>query len=290
MPAIRCALFRVFLLFASLSAIFAPGRQALAQPRNIDSLIKSAQKKYGNIRPEMWSENIPGVTDKLPVGVAGGTPLVALTLDACGGKAGESYDAEIIAYLRQESIPATIFVTNKWIGANTPALLDLANDPLFEIAAHGAAHKPCSVNGKGIYGIPGTASIKELIHEVEDNAAAIEKLTGKRPLWFRSGTAYYDEIAAEIILFCGYNIAGFTIPADRGATLPADEVGANVASAQAGAIVLCHMNRPLSGTREGLKTGLAALKASGVRFVTLSQAWELAENRDGASKAEPETP
>lgn len=277
MPDSPNPMLRIFLLCAILAALFASASSAQAQSGDISELIKAAQAKFGHMQPKEWSETAPGVTDKLPIDIADNFPVVALTLDACGGKPGESYDAEIIAFLRQESIPATLFVTNKWLAANTDTLLELAADPLFEIAAHGAAHMPCSVNGNSIYGIKGTADIAELIHEVEDNAVAIEKLTGKRPKWFRSGTAYYDEVATEVILFCGYRIAGFTITADRGATLPADEVEANVAAAQAGAIILCHMNRPLSGTREGLKAGLPALKEAGVRFVTLSQAVEIAE-------------
>lgn len=36
---------------------------------------------------------------------------IALTLDACGG----GFDAELIQFLIQQRIPATLFVTKKWL-------------------------------------------------------------------------------------------------------------------------------------------------------------------------------
>ena len=172
--------------------------------------------------------------------------------------------------MRERGVPATLFVTSLWMKNNPDALRDLAADPLFEIAAHGARHRPCSVSGKSVYGIKGTANFRELADEVEGNARDIERATGKRPLWYRSGTAYYDDVAVSAVRALGFGIAGYSIAGDEGATLSADKVAAKTLKARHGDILLYHMNKPQSGTREGLKKALPQLIERGFRFVRLS--------------------
>ena len=234
-------------------------------------------RRYAGRTPVEWAEHMPGITSRFsPVEQAGNeretrrAPVVALTLDACGGRKGASFDAGLIEFLRENAIPATLFITSLWMRANPDILADLAADPLFEIGAHGARHRPCSVNGKSVYGISGTASFAELVSEVEGNARDLEKAAGKRPRWFRSGTAYYDDIAVSAIHDLGLGIAGYSIAGDEGATLPAARVAEKVLSARHGDILLLHMNKPQSGAREGLKKALPMLIQQGFVFVRLS--------------------
>ena len=66
-------------------------------------------------------------------------PQVALTLDACSGKA----DQRIIRALVANSIPATVFVTARWLRRNGDTVkLMLAHPDLFQIENHGAKHVP----------------------------------------------------------------------------------------------------------------------------------------------------
>ena len=103
----------------------------------------------------------------------------------------------------------------------------------------------------------------------------IENATGKRPRWYRSGTAFYDDIAVSVIRLLHLGIAGYSIAADEGATLPASKVEAKALAAKDGDIILAHMNHPNSGTREGLIKALTTLKANGVAFVPLSPATKM---------------
>lgn len=218
----------------------------------------------------------------LPGAVHTRQTVVALTFDACGGKRGESYDAGIIALLREHAIPATLFVTSQWMRANPEALRELAADPLFEIAAHGERHKPCSVSGRGAYGITGTTSIAGLVREVEGNARAIEQITGIRPRWFRSGTGYYDNVAVMVIHDLGFGIAGYSIAGDEGATLSAAQVENKTLAAGHGDILIFHMNHPCSGTRDGLRRALSKLKEKGCLFVHLPRPVLAQQKRPGA--------
>lgn len=267
---------RIFYFWLALFIVgsgIARADEAPARP-DLPELASALQNRWRSHLPKLWGEHLPGVVSSLPArppatGVPANSGLVvALTLDACGGH----YDAELIAFLRRERIPATIFVTDLWIRANPGQLQKLACDPLFEIGAHGSRHKPCSVNGKEAYGIKGTASIHELVEEVEKNARNIESQTGRRPAWFRSGTAFYDDTAVSVIRELGFQIAGYSLNGDQGATLPAAKVAKTVAAAKGGDIIVCHMNRPQSGTRQGLMEALPRLKAKGAHFLTLSKA------------------
>ena len=110
----------------------------------------------------------------------------------------------------------------------------LAANPLFEIANHGMWHKPASVNGRSVYGISGTTDVQELVEEIELNARKMEEISGKRPRYYRSGTAYYDELAVQIAQQLGHEVIGFSVLGDAGATLPAAGVKAALLSAKPG--------------------------------------------------------
>lgn len=240
--------------------------------KTLGDVAATLEKQLSGTRSTGWGERLPGVTTALGLAPRqDGRPVVALTLDACGGKKGASHDDGLIAFLREQRIPATLFVTTLWMRTNPDVLADLAADPLFEIAAHGSRHRPCSIDGKSVYGIKGTANFGELVQEVEGNARDIEQATSTRPRWFRSGTAYYDNVAVAAIRELGLRIAGYSIAGDEGATLSAARVAAKVRAARHGDIILCHMNKPRSGTREGLRSALSDLLERNYVFVRLSE-------------------
>ncbi|MGF6175564.1 peptidoglycan/xylan/chitin deacetylase (PgdA/CDA1 family) [Ensifer sp. 4252] len=66
-------------------------------------------------------------------------PRVALTLDACSG----ATDMRILGTLIENRIPATIFVTARWLKRNGLVVEVMKAHPdLFEIEDHGAMHLP----------------------------------------------------------------------------------------------------------------------------------------------------
>lgn len=217
--------------------------------------------------PLQWGENVTGVVTHFHTN----KKEIALTFDACGGSVKSSqYDAGLIEFLSINHIPATLFINARWIDSNLEIFIHLASNPLFEIANHGTAHKPLSVEGKSIYGLHGTASVDEVIAEIEGNNQKIEKLTGKRPLFFRAGTAYYDENAVAIAHTLGMEIGGFSVLGDAGATFSASKVTQQLTGAHSGDIIIFHMNHPEGGTREGIIEGVNTLLKEGYTFVRLS--------------------
>ncbi len=220
--------------------------------------------RYGNFEPHQWSETVPQVRTRIDTD----EKILALTMDACGSKT-DSLDEDLIEFLIQNEIPATMFITGRWMDKYPEKFARLAANPLFEIENHGIAHRPASLTGQSIYGIAGTKNAGELYDEVALNADKMEKATGRRPVFYRSGTAYYDEGAAQMIEDMGFQTIGFAVLGDKGATYSADEVEAAFLTAKPGDIIICHMNHPEKETGRGLMRVLPKLKARGFRFVLL---------------------
>jgi peptidoglycan/xylan/chitin deacetylase (PgdA/CDA1 family) len=228
---------------------------------------KTLIRRYSGERPTAWGEHVPRVVVRLPTT----DRIVALTLDACGGRTGSGYDADLIKTLRRRHVPATLFVNARWIKANPGTFRQLAADPLFEIANHGTEHRPLSVTGRSVYGIAGTSSVAQVVDEVAVNQRLITHLTGVAPGSFRSGTAYYDDVAVRVVNDLGLQVVNFDVLGDAGATYSADQVADSMLSSEPGSIILAHMNRPDGGTAEGLDAALPRLSRRGFRFVRLSE-------------------
>lgn len=223
-------------------------------------------KKFSNKTPYFWGEEGEGIISRFDTSQKN---QIALTLDACGGANGSSYDEELINFLIQNDIPATLFVNYRWIEANEEIFLQLADNPLFQIENHGYEHKPLSVNGQSKFGIDGTEDVEDVLLEIKKNEEKIYQLTGKKTTFFRSGTAYYDDVAIQVANELGYSIAGFSVNGDIGASLSREEIVATVNSASSGDIIISHFNQPQGDTYEGLSESLIKLKNDGYEFVLL---------------------
>jgi peptidoglycan/xylan/chitin deacetylase (PgdA/CDA1 family) len=195
---------------------------------------------------------------------------MALTFDACGGPKTGSYDIKLIHYLTSEKIPATLFISGKWIDVNPDIFKELAKNPLFEIENHGLKHKPCSVNGRSVYGRQGTKSVAEVFDEIEQNATKIQTLTGVKPRYYRPATAFCDEICVEIANELGYEVVNFSVLGDAGATYSKKRVKEALLNAPPSSIILMHMSHPEGETAEGLIEAIPKLKKRGFKFVRLS--------------------
>jgi peptidoglycan/xylan/chitin deacetylase (PgdA/CDA1 family) len=212
--------------------------------------------------PAQWGTALPGIaTTFAPSG-----KQLALTFDACDGRC----DEKLIDALRRNAVPAVLFFCAKWIDANPARAVQLAADPLFEIGNHGTRHVPLSVTGRAAYRIGGTRSAQQAVDEVWSNHGKLLALTGRAPTFFRPGTAYYDDVAVEIVHELGEQPLGFSVNGDRGATAPPAAVRSAVLGAAPGSIVIAHMNHPGSGTAAGIADAITALRSTGWEFVSLA--------------------
>ena len=217
--------------------------------------------------PRKWGEMVRGVKTRLNTK----QKVLALTLDACGGPRGLGYDAKLIQCLEIEKISATLFISGRWLDANSEIFKKLLENPLFEIQNHGLNHKPCSTIGRSAYGIEGTKGVGEIYDEIELNALKILNLSGRKPKYYRPAAAYCDEICVEIANVLGYEVVNFSVLGDAGATYSKRRVKEALSKALPSSIILLHMNHPEGETAEGVIAAIPELKKRVFRFVKLSE-------------------
>jgi peptidoglycan/xylan/chitin deacetylase (PgdA/CDA1 family) len=222
--------------------------------------------------------------------VPGGTAerRVALTLDACMGEV----DLRILDALVTRRIPATLFVTGRWLRNNAAAVATLKAHPeLFDLQNHGAMHIPAVTGAEKLYGIEPAGTLMAVEAEVDGGAAAMATAGLSKPQWFRDATALYSTDALELIRKKGYRIAGFSLNADFGASLPEDKVHARLLTAKDGDVIIGHINQPKRSSGAGIVSGVLALQAAGFNFVRLQDVAELdAWGESGTSAAQAVVP
>lgn len=212
------------------------------------------------------------VEPKLYIAKGGKTaPQVALTLDACSGRA----DLRILDTLVEKRIPATIFVTGRWLRHNPGALaLMKAHLDLFELENHGLDHVPAIDNQPTMFGLKTAGTQAAIRTEIEGGANAMTAAALTKPAWYRDATARYSDDAITLIHNMGYRVAGYSLNADMGASLLAGQVEKRIAAAKDGDVIIAHVNQPTRAAGEGVVKGILALKQAGFRFVRLEDVLE----------------
>jgi len=205
-----------------------------------------------------------------------GHARIALTFDACMGRA----DERILSTLVRERIPATIFVTARWLKHNPAAVAVLLQNPdLFELENHGENHIPAIDTPTLIYGIASAGSPQAVRQEVEGGAAAMVAAGIPAPHWFRGSTAKYDLSAIGEIRAMGYRIAGYSVNGDGGSLLGAAITEKRIASAKDGDVIISHINQPTHAAGEGVAKALVDLKAKGTQFVRLEDVEDTGDDK-----------
>jgi len=239
----------------------------LNHDKSYSDLKKKTVLKYKNTPAGHWGEFVKGVDERIQTNEKN----IAFTFDACGGKNGNGYDKDLIEYLQREKIPATLFITGKWIDAQFDTFLNLSRNPMFEIENHGLNHRPCSICGETIYGIKGTPGIEEAFDEIEANACKIEAITGHHPRFYRSATAYIDEACADMVVSLGIIPVSYQVlSGDAIVSEPEKVIEKDVIkNIKPGAIVIMHFNHPKGHTKEAMEKIVPALRKIGYNFVLL---------------------
>jgi hypothetical protein len=98
---------------------------------------------------------------------------------------------------------------------------------------------------------------------------AIMAATGAKPVWYRGATALYSPAAVPAIEGMGFSIAGYSLNADMGASLPAEAVTYRMRQAKDGDVIIAHTNQPNRPSGAGVIAGVRALLDQDVRFVRL---------------------
>ena len=217
---------------------------------------------------------------KLPAG----KKLIALTFDLCEQPSEVSgYQGGIVDFLRQNAIKATFFIGGKWMLSHRERTQQLMADPLFQVANHTWQHRNLRM-------VSGPALVDEIrnaqlaYEQVRDELAA-KQCIGPEPaalaherapkrlglLRFPYGACSpraLQEVADLGLIPIQWDVSSGDPTFGLTAAAMSRQVLANV---QPGSIVLFHANGRGWHTDGALPGIVAALKAQGYEFVTVSE-------------------
>ena len=188
--------------------------------------------------------------------------MVALTFDACPTSKEDEYDERVIGVLINEKVPATLFMSGRWVEKNGEMAKYLADQPQFEIANHAFWHPHMLEKDD-----------ERIVRELRRTQAIIKKSTGKRPKYFRPPFGEVDERLAKLAFQAGLVTIQYDIASgDPDPGLSAKRIArAVVNEAKGGSIVVFHMNENGVRTAEALPEIVKGLREKGFELVTVGE-------------------
>jgi peptidoglycan-N-acetylglucosamine deacetylase len=187
---------------------------------------------------------------------------IALTFDACPTGRAEEYDDKVIDVLVREKVPATLFMSGRWVEKNPEKAKFLASYPQFEIAAHSYYHPHMMEK-----------TDDRDIRELKRTQAVIKKITGKTPRYFRPPYGEADERIVKLAASAGLVTIQYDIASgDPDPDLSPQRIARVILrDAKGGSIVVFHMNRNGVHTAEVLPQIIEGLREKGFKLVTVGE-------------------
>ena len=187
---------------------------------------------------------------------------IALTFDACPTGKPDEYDEKVIDILLKENVPATLFMSGRWVEKNPEKTKLLASQPQFEIAAHSYYHPHMMEKDD-----------ERVLRELKRTQTLIRKITGRTPQYFRPPFGEVDERIAKLAAEAGlitvqYDIASGDPDPDLS---PQKIVRCVLREAKGGSIIVFHMNRNGVHTAEVLPQIVNGLRERGFALVTIGE-------------------
>lgn len=187
---------------------------------------------------------------------------IALTFDACPTGRTDEYDDRVVDVLVREKVPATLFMSGRWVEKNPERAKLLAGQDQFEIAAHSYFHPHMMQKDD-----------QRDLREFKNTQAIIRKVTGKTPRFFRPPYGEVDERVANLARSAGLVTIQYDIASgDPDPNLSAKAIVRGVlGGAKGGSIVVFHMNRNGAHTAEVLPELIEGLRQKGFILVTVGE-------------------
>jgi peptidoglycan/xylan/chitin deacetylase (PgdA/CDA1 family) len=187
---------------------------------------------------------------------------IAITFDACA-TLGQTYtfDRAVFETLKRERVPATIFVSGRWIEGHPDVMAELAADPLIEFGDHSYDHPH-------MIALPRP----QMEQEVDETEAALARF-GKKGVAFRPP---YGEWNLEVLQMLERKrlpaVLWDVVSGDPSVNISAAGIVRNVlAKTRPGSIIVFHINGRGWKTAEAMPSVISGLRLRGFRFVPLSE-------------------
>lgn len=187
---------------------------------------------------------------------------IAITFDACATKThGYGFDRPVYRILQREHVPATIFVSGRWVEFHPDVMTELSADPLIEFGNHSYDHPHMSRLGND-----------DMQREVDETEAALGRY-GKHGVAFRPPFGDFNARMLDVVRDRGLPVVSWdVVSGDPSAITTTQGMIREVERrTRSGSIVIFHINGRGWKTAEALPSILRELKSRGFSFVLLSE-------------------
>jgi peptidoglycan/xylan/chitin deacetylase (PgdA/CDA1 family) len=210
-------------------------------------------------------------------GVTTSEPVVALTFDACATlKQPNGFDRKVFEILAATQVPATFYLSGRWVEKHPTAARAIADAPLIELGNHSYSHPRLTLVRK-----------ERLRWQIRHTNQVLEKKLGRRPLSLRPPAGAWNAKVLRAARDENLPVVTWTVVSGDvgGHVPPARMVQTVLDETKPGAIIIFHINRREPYTKKALPDIIAGLRGKGFRFVTVSQLLALPD-----ATAEPAKP
>ena len=189
--------------------------------------------------------------------------MVALTFDACATrKQANGFDRKVFDILTKDQIPATFYLTGRWVEKHPGAAKVIAAAPWIEIGNHTYTHPRLTLTRK-----------ERIQQQIRRTNLIIEKKIGRPALSLRPPAGAFN---AKVLQIANQEhlplVLWSIVSGDAGGHVPAARMDrALLDQAKPGSIIIFHINKRAPFTKKALPDIIAGLRDKGFRFVTVSQ-------------------
>ena len=167
-------------------------------------------------------------------------PGVALTFDLCPVRKGSGYDQPLMDYLIKRRIPATFFMSGKWMAKHEAEVDHLLGMGFFEVGTHGEIHAHLPMH-----------DADEQRTEILSPVTLLQEHYAHEATLFRPPYGEYNDVTVAVVNLLGLQFIQWDIESgDPDPTLSAEQILTRVAKrTKPGSIIVFHANGKGKQTR-----------------------------------------
>ncbi|MDH5192668.1 MAG: polysaccharide deacetylase family protein [Nitrospira sp.] len=190
-------------------------------------------------------------------------PGVALTFDLCPVRNGSGYDQPLMDYLITHRIPATFFMSGKWMAKHGAQVEQLLGLDFFEVGTHGEVHAHLPMH-----------DADEQRAEILGPVKLLQTRYGHEAILFRPPYGEYNDVTVAVVNMLGLQFIQWNIESgDPDPTLSAGRILLRIAKrTKPGSIIVLHANGKGKQTRKVIEhLTREILPAKKLRPMTVSE-------------------
>lgn len=168
-------------------------------------------------------------------------PGVALTFDLCPVREGTGYDQALVDYMIEHRIPATFFMSGRWIAKHDHHVKALLAVPFFEVGTHGDVHAHLPMH-----------SVEEQKQEILGPVRLLRTKYDQKTTMFRPPYGEFNDDTVDVVRTLGLQfILWNVVSGDPDPTLSTAQIDDRLKRfVRKGSVIVMHANGRGTHTRE----------------------------------------